>query len=550
MMFANVFTWSVRDRYLGVFIGAFAVTMMLALGVGAYAGLGDQLATLVKDMPASLLAMMGMAEGADPSSFVVAEMLNLIAPMVFAGLALSMGTASIAGEERKNTLAILLGNPRSRTEVLLAKAGSMAALVTFGCLLLYGAATVTLELLGANPTVHLGAAVVHLVGLSLFFGSFAMFLGAWTGKQTLATAGSIGLLIASWLGASILPLLELHDVARIFPWYYFNSAQPLYTGVHWGHVGVLFGLTGALLIVAVVGVRRRDLRFGEGSTLLDMLRKNPRIAKALARLGGGTHVSSITMRTVSEMQTIAGMVAFYGALMAVAFGPMFNSMSNVLKELTDAFPAALMAMVGFADMFTPEGWYVAELYSLTAPAAVIVVVAMMGTRALAGEESRRTMSMLLANPIPRWRVVLEKALAIEIVAAFIAFGIFVGTAGGNLIGDLGMSYGNIAAASVHVFAIGAFFGMVALAASAARGTTSFAIYATSGIALVSWALNAFLPVNPDVAAWAQVSPFYYYLDNAPLSNGLSWGNVAILLGLSAALCGLAVALFERRDLRG
>ena len=98
--------------------------------------------------------------------------------------------------------------------------------------------------------------------------------------------------------------------------------------------------------------------------------------------------------------------------------------------------------------------------------------------------------------------------------------------------------------------IGLLFGMVALAASAARGTTSFAVYVTAGAALVSWALNAFLPVNPDLAGWARISPFYYYMDNAPLENGLAAGHTALLLLLSAALCGLAVWLFERRDLRG
>lgn len=549
-MFANIFTATIRERYLGVLIGALAVCAMIVLGVGVYGDMGDLLAKMMDSMPAPFLAMMGMTEGADPSSFVLAEMMNLIAPMVLAGLAISMGTHSIAGEERKNTLEMLLGNPRSRTQVLLAKAGSMATLVLVCGLLLYGGTALSLALMDASPAVHLGAAVIHLIALGVFFGSFAIFVGALTGQQSLATATSVGLLVVSWLAANVLPLIDLQSVAYVFPWYYFSGSRPLHMGVEWSHVAVLAGLSTVLLAGAVVGVRRRDLRFGEGSTLFEMLRNSPRVAKVLERLGGGTQVSSIRMRTVSEMQTIAGMVAFYTALLAFAFGPMYNSLSGVLKEFTEAFPQAVMAMIGFADMSTPEGWYVAELFSLTAPGAIIVVVAMMGTRALAGEESRRTMSLLLCNPIPRWRVVLEKATAIAMVAALIAVGIFVGTAGGNLAGGLGMSYGNIAAASVQAFALGLLFGMVALAASAARGTTSFAVYVTSGAALVSWALNAFLPVNPDLAGWARISPFYYYMDNAPLESGLAVGHTGLLLALSAGICGLAVWLFERRDLRG
>ena len=550
MMFANVYTFALRERYLGALIGALCVVAMLALGAGVYSGLEDQLAALVADMPAAMQALMGMAEGADPSSFVVAEMMNLIAPMVLSGLAISMGTSAIAGEERQNTLAILLGNPHSRTQVLLAKAGSMATLtVTSGLLLLAGSA-LALALLGASPAIELWASVVHLIALGLFFGCFASFLGAWTGRQILATAGATGLLIVSWLATNILPLLDLREVARLFPWYYFNGAHPLHTGVHWDHIAVLGGLSVGLLGAAVVGVRRRDLHFGDGTGFWSLLSQHPRVAGILARFGGGSQVSSICMRTVSEMQMIAGMVAFYTGLMALAIGPMFNSISGVLKDLSNAFPEALMAMIGFADMSTPEGWYVAELYSVVAPGAIIAVAVMMGVRALAGEEAKRTMSMLLANPVPRWRVVVEKALAIEIVAALIASGIFLGTVGGNLLGDLGMSTGNIAAASVQAFAIGSLFGMVALAASAARGIRSFAIYTTASLALVAWALNAFLPVNPATASWAKISPFYYYLENGPLDHGIAWANVVILLGLSAAFCALAVALFQRRDLRG
>ena len=113
-----------------------------------------------------------------------------------------------------------------------------------------------------------------------------------------------------------------------------------------------------------------------------------------------------------------------------------------------------------------------------------------------------------------------------------------------------MSYGNIAGASVQLFAVGVLFGMVALAAGAARGTRGFAVYATAGLALVSWAINAFLPVDPQLAGWARLSPFHYAMENAPLEYGIAWTNVALLLALATVTCALAAVLFQRRDLRG
>ena len=44
----------------------------------------------------------------------------------------------------------------------------------------------------------------------------------------------------------------------------------------------------------------------------------------------------------------------------------------------------------------------------------------MGTAAIAGEEDTRTMDVLLANPIPRHRVVLESFAAMALLTALLA----------------------------------------------------------------------------------------------------------------------------------
>lgn len=550
-MLANIFTYTLRQRAPGYGIAAAALFAIILMGVGAYDGLGEQMAMMVEKMPAAMLAAMGMKEGADPSTFVLAEMLNLITPLVLCGLAISIGTGSIAGEEAHNTLAVLLGNPKSRVEVLVAKLAAMVVLTVGGAALVGLGVVVTRALFDSSGSLTLVAALVHLVALALFFGTFAALVGALTGIQPVATACAVGLLVVSWLGASMLPLFpDFKELAKALPWHYFSSSHPLHNGIDGAHVGVLLGLAAGCAAGAVFFVGRRDLKFGDGSTLVDQLKRHPMGAKALDKLAGGSLVQNITLRTVSESQTIAMAVAFYTALMAVIVGPLFNSLSDVLKELGDAFPRALMAMIGFADMSTPEGWYIAEVFSLVAPGVVIFAGAYVGVRAVAGEEAAHTMGILLSNPIPRWRVVVEKALAMEVVVAIVAFGIFAGTYGGSLIGDLGISPAKIAAACVHAFALGVFFGAIGLAAGAATGKKNVATYAVVGVALLAWALNAFLPVNPDLATYAKISPMYFYAGNDPLLNGVQWTNLLVLIAGAFAFVGAAVALFERRDLRG
>jgi ABC-2 type transport system permease protein len=184
-----------------------------------------------------------------------------------------------------------------------------------------------------------------------------------------------------------------------------------------------------------------------------------------------------------------------------------------------------------------------------APIAVIVVTVAIGSRALAGEEADRTMGLLLANPVSRSTVLLQKAFAMVLYGFAVGFAIFAGVAVGSLVGGLGMDMGNIAATSLLVTLLGLAFGALALALSAATGRVSIATYGTVGVALVFFLINAFLPLSDNLAGYAKWSPFYYYLSSDPLVNGMHWGHGALLAVLGLALVALSVALFRRRDLR-
>ena len=55
------------------------------------------------------------------------------------------------------------------------------------------------------------------------------------------------------------------------------------------------------------------------------------------------------------------------------------------------------------------------------------------------------MALLLSNPIPRSRIVLEKAATMVLYSISVGVATFDGVALGSVLGDLGMSVGNIAA---------------------------------------------------------------------------------------------------------
>ena len=159
------------------------------------------------------------------------------------------------------------------------------------------------------------------------------------------------------------------------------------------------------------------------------------------------------------------------------------------------------------------------------------------------------MSLLLANPIPRRQVVLETTLAMGIYAVVIGLAVFAGTALGSIIAGLGVSIANLAAASLLGTLLGLAFGALALALGGLTGRARIATYGTIGAAASMQLLNGFLTANDDLAGWAKLTPFHYYLGGDPLNAGLDIVHAGVLAGLAAVLVLVAVATFDRRDLR-
>ena len=551
-MLASVFAKTTRDRWKSMAIAMFSLGLLVWMVMAVYQDIDI---SAYSDLPEVFLSIMGIPEGADVASLAVGVMYSFYAALTLAGLAVSMGSASVAGEERDGTIGLLLGNPKSRTNVLVSKAASMVLLVGLGSLALWGAAPLVAGILDVRMGgMQIGPYALHLFVNALFYGFLAMAIGAWTGRRGLASGVSAGVMALGFVAVGIFPIIEgWENVSKVFPWHYFDSGQPVINGIQWGDLAVLVGAIVVLAAIALVGVNRRDLRsHNVGVTLLDRLRGNPLTQKIVDRLAGATRVSRIWIKTASEHQgllIVSAYIMFF--LMGVLMGPLYGLMDQTLLDFTKQIPEELWAFVGAAggDMSTAEGFYEAETFGLMAPIAVMVVTAVIGARALAGEEQNRTMGLLLSNPIKRSRVVLEKALAMLVYAIAVGLSTFLGVWLGSVLGGLGIDVGNIAATSFLATLVGLVFGTLALALSAATGRVRVAVFGTVGAALVFHLVNSFASLNDNLAAWARVSPFSYYLNTHPLENGMDWGNGAILAGLSVVLLIAAVVLFQRRDLR-
>jgi len=549
-MLANVATKNVLDRWKGILIGAGSIGLLLLMGMSVYRNVDLGLYT---SMPAAMRSLVGIGEDTDVGGLAYGAIYASYGALTLAALSLSMGSASIAGEERNGTLGLLLGNPKSRTNILVSKATSMVGLTAVGTLVLLAFGLLSPALLSVElGDMHIPALAFHMFVISIFHGFLAMAIGAWTGKNGLASGVTAGIMTISFIGVGLFPLIDaLKEWARIFPWYYYSNSEPALNGVDWGGIAVLIAAMVVLAAAAVVGVNRRDLR-GQttGVSLIDRLRTHPMTKKVADRLAGSARVSHIWIKTLTEHQGLIIIVAYIEFfIMGILIGPMYTFIDEFLLDFADALPEAMLAMFGGGDLSTAEGFYQVETFGMMAPIAVMVVTIAIGARALAGEEANRTMGILLANPIKRSKIVYEKTFSMIVGGVLVGFATFAGVALGSVIGGLGMDMGNIAATCLLLTLLGLVFGAVALALSAATGKPRLAIFGSIGIAIVLFVINAFLPLSDSLAGLAEATPFYYYLSSDPLLTGMHWGHGAILAGLFVVLIGASVVLFQRRDLR-
>jgi ABC-2 type transport system permease protein len=547
-MLASPFTKALRDRWISVAVASVGMGLMLLGGMAVYRNLD---LSIYQDLPDGVRELFGFSDVNSVGQLAYGAIYSFMAALALAGVAISIGSSSVAGEERNGTMGILLGNPESRSRLLGSKTAALATLVVAGALTLWAAALLAPELLGVDISdIHIGALMLHMLAISLFFGMLALTIGACSGSPSAASGGSAAVLIVSYLASSVLPLVGLDGLARFFPWFYFNGSDPLNNGADPGHLAILFGGSALLAVIALAGFRRRDLRERTvGVSLVDRRRDNPATHAVIERLEGSARVSGIFVKTVSAHQGLLAVTGLIVAALGVWMGPMYSQIDQNLATLTGSLPDSVLALIGNADMSTPEGWLTGEMFSLTVPVATITVGVVIGARALAGEEKQRTMSLLLANPVSRSRIVLTKAAAMLLHLFLLGLIIFGGVLLGSWLGGLGVSAAGLAGLTLLATLLGAVFGSLALGIGAATGRVPVATYAAAGAAALAYIANSMLSLSSALGDLARLSPFFYYLTGDPLVNGLQWGHAAALGGLTGALVAASMVLFNRRDLR-
>ena len=237
------------------------------------------------------------------------------------------------------------------------------------------------------------------------------------------------------------------------------------------------------------------------------------------------------------------------ALVGIVYAAFYPSMSSPeMAAAMEAFPPELMAALGMADVTSPAGYLGSTTYGILGPVLSIIFGTSLGTRAIAGDEDDGLLEVLMAHPVERWSIVLQRAAAILValsVAGVALYLAMLAISGPAQLTDIGPA--NLAAATVQLVLLALVFAMLALAVGALTGKPGLATGSVALVAVATYFANTLGPTT-DYLTWTQkLSPFYYYSGGQPLVNGLQVGDSLVLAGAATALVVTGIVGFQRRD---
>jgi len=222
---------------------------------------------------------------------------------------------------------------------------------------------------------------------------------------------------------------------------------------------------------------------------------------------------------------------------------------NAYEDVFGSLPESLQGLLGGVDLGTPVGYLSTEMYSFFMPAVLLVFAIGRATSSLAGEEEDHTLDLLLAQPVSRTALYLQKVLGVVIGVAILSIAVAIPVIALAEWSELKVPAANMWAATAQLFAFVMFLAMLALAVSAAVGRRSLGMGVAAGLAFVSYLIDGFGKSIEWLEPWRVLTPWYWYDVSAALTDGMPWGSFAVLVAASIVVGALGLVGFNRRNLR-
>lgn len=246
----------------------------------------------------------------------------------------------------------------------------------------------------------------------------------------------------------------------------------------------------------------------------------------------------------------SGGLALLG-IYVVAVIPNAEALNNYVG-LISSMPKPLLDAMGAGDtllLSTPEG-FIQYGFATWAQLMLAVYGLLAGLNLCANEEEAGILDVLLSLPLSRRRLMLERFAAFALLTVLIALLSALGLVLGSFGTELKLAPGALFATALNLvpgaLLVMAFTALVAAALRRHMAATGLAIFFVIGSYFLDFLASAISeePFN----RIGQLS--FYHWSSAGIEPGsfLPAENLAVLLGVTVILLGLALWFFDRRDI--
>jgi ABC-2 type transport system permease protein len=273
-----------------------------------------------------------------------------------------------------------------------------------------------------------------------------------------------------------------------------------------------------------------------------------------SRLFGLGSVFSKTLRD-SRRATIVvgGAIGLLTVVVAAGITSQFGTIEarQEIRHIVDSVPPIMQGLAGKPVNVETLGGYIQYKYGGFFPLVIGLwsILALSGT--LAGETRSGTLDVLLAAPISRRRIAIQKVLGHVLMLAVAMLLI------GGATALAGISFAKLAGDEIPVgaaFGYALWLGLMALVA----GSVAFALAPFVGrgsaaglagaIMLAGYLLNGYQAAIPELAPFANLSWFSWTGNHIPLAGRYDWTSLGLVALLTVALLAIGVEAFVRRDI--
>jgi len=223
--------------------------------------------------------------------------------------------------------------------------------------------------------------------------------------------------------------------------------------------------------------------------------------------------------------------------------------------LLEQFPPTFLSALGLEDaqmLATAEGFlaFAAFFYGVV---ILAVFAVMAGLNIIANDEDTGEMNVVLALPIPRWRIIVEKFLAYGVIIVGIAFVLYLGMLAGSLISPVEVDMGKMLVGSINLIPAGISLMGITVFVTSLFSTKIISTGIAAAFVMGSYVLNVAAEVVQAGTLGDQLgrlSSWRYFNTQQAVFDGIDPTNTALLLGIALLAVLAAMFFFERRDIAG